>query len=335
MLIPSLVSLPYFGICFCLVELSLYTDVQVMCIYVLSVLVCSSADKYMALLPLTSIFSGWDVEIHEDVLVIGALQDREGKIGSAYIYRRNPDTTMWEFEHKLAPPNDENKIFNFGMVIAIRGNRIAVGDRSYGLESNESGPARKGAVWLYDYDPVSKEWTQPFGEVMTSEVCDNWFGVMLAFTYDYGLLVGCAQDDFRAGSVHYYEPSDKGYVFKQTVVASFRAKNDFFGNLEQISVYGNVMVVGIDKNKDGKVFVFLRKDGVWVEEAIIESPNEDNRKFGNRVRMSENNIIVSSWYNAYFYELTEGGEDSSSTASCITSQSDGAIYEEDCTTCVK
>ena len=111
--------------------------------------------------------------------------------------------------------------------------------------------------------------------------------------------------------------------------------SEFFGNLEQISVYGNVMVVGIDKNKDGKVYVFLRKDGVWVEEAIIESPNKDDRKFGNRVRMSENNIVVSSWYNAYFYELTEGGEDSSSTASCMTSQSEGAIYEEDCTTCVK
>ena len=272
---------------------------------------------------------GRDVEIYNDIMVVGALQDREGKIGSAFIYRRNPDTGRWDFEQKLEPPNDEGKIFNFGQVTAIQGNRIAIGDRSYNRERNTPGP--KGAVWLYEYDPLTKNWTQPFGEVMTSQLCDNWFGVMLAFTYDAGLVVGCSQDDNKLGSLLYYEPSDKGYeyIFKQKIVASTRIKNDSFGGLDRVSVYGNVLVVSVGKGNNGRVHVFLRKDDVWVEETIIDSEGEN---FGNRVRVSGNNIIVSSLYNAYFYALAEDGGDSP-LAGCMISIDEGAIYDNACTTC--
>ena len=75
--------------------------------------------------------TGYHVGLYFDRLVIGAYQDREGKIGSIYIYQQK-EAGAWELEgEKIAPP-DDNKIENFGMAVSINGNRIAVGDGAYG-----------------------------------------------------------------------------------------------------------------------------------------------------------------------------------------------------------
>mmetsp|Transcript_18558 Transcript_18558/g.32645 ORF Transcript_18558/g.32645 Transcript_18558/m.32645 type:complete len:1114 (+) Transcript_18558:41-3382(+) len=255
---------------------------------------------------------GFHVDIYKDIVVIGAYQDREGKIGSVYIYRQKD--SHWALERKLTPP-DDGKITNFGIAIAIRGNRIAVGDYSY----NEP---KKGAVWVYEYDSSSKNWTE-LSDVMTNADCDNWFGASLAFTYDYGLLIGCPREDKNVGAVYYYEPSDTGYVFRQKMVASDGdgGRGDKTGYMNQLSVYNNVMVVGI--------YIFLRINDVWVETKKIVSP-EESQKFVNKLAMSGNHILVSSRHNAYFYELVKGPP----TTSCISSKADGAaIFNSDCKRC--
>ena len=256
--------------------------------------------------------------------MVGAYQDREGKIGSAYIYRKGG--SEWSLEQKLAPSDEQ--IVNFGMAVAIKGDIIAVGDRAYGayVNVNNDGPKRKGAVWLYEYDSLSKNWVQ-LGTAITNEDCDNFFGVSLAFSYDGGLLVGCALDDNNAGSVYYYEPSHTGYSFRQKIVAMDRERGDMFGNMEQVSTHSNVMLVGTEK---GNAYFFLRTDGVWVEEMKIESPDKTrDYRYADRVALSENNVLISSRYNAYFYELVEG----KSTGSCMMQMDEGPLLGTTCTIC--
>ncbi|KAL9188109.1 hypothetical protein ACHAXT_006487 [Thalassiosira profunda] len=271
---------------------------------------------------------GFQVDIYEDAMAIGAYQDRVGKKGSVYIYRHKEDG--WTLEQKLAPVDE--KIRNFGMAVAIKGSRIAVGDRAFGGTGDEKldpPGLKKGAVWLYEHNRATQKWTQ-MNEIMTSDQCSNWFGVSLAFTYDYGLLIGCPRDDMNAGSVYYYAPSETGYEFIQRIVPRQRGPNMMFGDMDQISVYGNALVVGTDtKSADGTVHVFLRNNGVWVEEGMIEPPTEDDLRFGVRVSTSGRNIGVSSWHNSFFYEVVEGP----SIIPCITPTSHGAMFDSECEMC--
>ena len=269
--------------------------------------------------------TGYHVDVYFDCLVIGAYQDREGKIGSIYIYRQK-EAGAWKFEEKIAPP-DDNKIENFGMAVSINGNRIAVGDRAYGGNKTSTDP-KKGAVWVYNYDTASKNWSQ-LNNMIRNDDCPAFFGVSLDFTFDYGLLIGCPMADKRAGAVYYYEPSGTGYVFRQKITASDKSPSDKIGMMEQISVYGNVMVVGTDTSREGSVYVFLRLNGAWIQVKKIESPADEARKFGTRVALSENNLVVSSWFNAHFYELIEGP----SLIGCMASHSNGAIFDHECTIC--
>jgi len=97
--------------------------------------------------------------------------------------------------------------------------------------------------------------------------------------------------------------------------------------MEQIAVHGNVMVLGISKSK-GAVYIFLRKNNVWVESKKIQAP-EEAHKFGNKVALWENHVLVSSWYNAYFYEMVQGP----ASYPCITAKADGTVFDNDCVRC--
>lgn len=263
---------------------------------------------------------GFKVDMDDDVMVIGAYNDRdiERKIGSAYVYRHNGN--LWEFEAKLAPP-DDGKIADFGRVVAIMRNFIAIGDQAYDPLSK---PKHKGAVWIYEYNTSSKSWS--LLQFMRNDDCDNWFGSSVSFTYDLGLLVGCAKDDDEAGAVFYYEPSSSaGYALRQKITTSDRDARDLIAQADSMAVYSNVMAVGTGKAKNGSVYIFLKKNDAWVEVEKIPSP-PDQVNFGRGVAMSGGNLIVSADHNAFYYELIEGP----SMLHCMPAKAGSALLDTDC-----
>ncbi|KAK1732664.1 hypothetical protein QTG54_016641 [Skeletonema marinoi] len=266
---------------------------------------------------------GFSLEMDDDVMVIGAYNDRdiERKIGSVYVYRHNHNGNLWEFEVKLAPP-DDGKIADFGRVVTIMQNLIAVGDQAYDPLSK---PKHKGAVWIYEYNTSSNRWS--LLKFIRNDDCDNWFGSSVSFTYDRGLLVGCAKDDDEAGALFYYElsSSNVGYVLRQKITTSDRDAIDLIAQANSVAVYSNVMAVGTGRAENGAVYIFLRKNDVWVETEKIVSP-PDQEQFGRNVAMSGRNVIVSAGRNAFYYELIEGP----SVLHCVSAKAGSAMLDSDC-----
>lgn len=90
---------------------------------------------------------------------------------------------------------------------------------------------------MYEYDSSSKSWNQ-LNDIMRNGDCDNWFGHSLAFTHEQGLMIGCPQENERAGAVYYYVQSDtsngKQYVLEQKIMPSDGEPYYWFGNDNQI-----------------------------------------------------------------------------------------------------
>ena len=189
---------------------------------------------------------GCSVAIDGDVIVIGAPNDCDGKIGSIYVYRRNDDT--WLQEAKFVPV--DSKLEQFGGCVAIKGNFIAVSDYYYGDED-------RGAVFLYEYDPSRKIWQQEDAIIVNDE-CGIYFGHSLAWASNGGMIIGCLGGNDDIGAVYYYDRSgpEKRFALQQKIMASDGKAGDLFGSWGQIAIDGNAMVVRTCNHKMGRRIFF-------------------------------------------------------------------------------
>jgi hypothetical protein len=96
---------------------------------------------------------GTDVELHGDLLVVGAPDMGDPNFppvivpGLAYVYRRQP-TGAWLLEARLVPTPSGSPSIDFGRAVGVSGNVVAVGAPKY--SSGERGSVhiyRKGAQW--------------------------------------------------------------------------------------------------------------------------------------------------------------------------------------------
>ena len=127
-----------------------------------------------------------------------------------------------------------------------------------------------------------------------------------------GLLVGCPFDDDAAGSVYYYQQSndDKNYTLQQKITAPDRQALDKFGGNNHhlaVSPNGDLVAIGtfIDPTSglNEKVYIFGRFDNVWKRVVQVDAP-DDSFYFGHDVAINSDSLIVASWKNTYFYQLT-------------------------------
>ena len=241
-------------------------------------------------------FLGSSVDADGDVLVLGASEDGDNAEGSALIYRL-VDTT-WRQEAKITPV--DSNLEDFGTSVSVKGTLIAVSDVYYGSLD-------KGAVFVYEFDSSKNTWSQ-LNDPITNDDCDKEFGSSVVLVEDKSLLIGCAGDNKYTGAVYFYSLSVTGdkYLFRQKIVPSDGAPDDWFGDWGQIGVDGNIMLVAsLNENRDTTYFyIFAMENNAWREVAKVAAP-ADSAEFGNMVYFSGRTALVASNSNAYLYSLED------------------------------
>lgn len=240
---------------------------------------------------------GSSVDIDRDLMVVVAPNSGDNGEGSAFVYRR--DENEWILEEELSPDNSISD--EFGGSVSVKGDMFAVGDRNYG---DNNGFNNEGAATLYLYNSSVNSWKAIEGPSTNGVDCDGEIGTEVVLMEDNGLMIGCGEENFGAGSIFYYRMSDVGgeYIFQQKITASDKVRNDNFG--WDIGVDGNVMVVGTSMSTDGKAYIFRRDDKDWEEVAIIYAP-QGSSYFGEEVAILGNEVLVASRKNVYLYSLDE------------------------------
>ena len=153
---------------------------------------------------------GSSMAVDETVLVVGAPNDNE-LAGSAFVYHQT-SPTEWAKVAKLE--TGQAGVQNYGNSVLVKGNRVLVAADRYG----DNG---EGAIFVYDFNPVSNTMTHLEAYTLTNTDCDGQFGSSLAFANDHGLLVSCPLANDAAGAVYYYQQEENnGYELMQKIAAS-------------------------------------------------------------------------------------------------------------------
>jgi hypothetical protein len=219
---------------------------------------------------------GWSVAIDDNVMVVGA------RGGSMLVFCR--DDTPWTQEARLAPGDPAAE--TFGWSVSVKGTSIVVGDPMYR-------DCNKGAVFVYDFNPLSTTWN-PVGVPLINSDCDQNFDHYVQLTDDGGLLATCEWYNSDVGPVYYYEKSVEGgeYVFQQ----GLKFENDF----RSLAVDGNAMVVSEWRSgRSNVIHFFVCENGDWREVRTLDEPIFD-QYFGQEVALSGNRVLITSRNNVYF-----------------------------------
>eukprot|EP01083_Nonionella_stella_P229517 812292_1 len=249
---------------------------------------------------------GHAIAVDNDILVVGAPND-DGLAGSAFIFRQNANNASdWKEEVKFVPP--DFGVPNFGNSVLVKGNFVVVAANQYGDDTH-------GAVFFYEYDPLSKSWITLTNQTLADEDCDGNFGASLAFSGDDGLLVGCPMKDDATGAVYSYQRYDNddgswGYEHIQTITAKGGDKLEQFGGNSHhltMSSNGDFMAIGtyddVEFGANETVYLFSKYDNSWLQVGTIDAP-ADTSYFGDAAVISGDRVLISSWENIFSYEMT-------------------------------
>ena len=205
---------------------------------------------------------GLSVAIDGRVLVAGARSDDAGtSSGAAYVYQRNG--TSWQAGPKLTA-NDASGGDQFGLAVAISGDRIIIGARH-----NDDAGTDSGSVYVFQGSQGS--WTQQAKLAAGDASPGDEFGVSVAIDGNY-LVVGArlaAQNaEANAGAAYVFRKVDLSWTQEARLQAGNAGRNDQFGNA--VAIHGATVVVGAWRNaaaglNAGAAYAFRRSGTVWTQ----------------------------------------------------------------------
>ena len=228
---------------------------------------------------------GFSVAIDGDRAIAGAPKDGDNGFwsGSAYIYRFDPETSLWIEEAKLlASDGATNDVF--GWSVAISGDIAVVG-----AFADDDGFINSGSAYVFRYDHARSEWMEEAKLLASDPAISAWFGFSVAISGDVA-VVGAAADDENgpesgAAYIFRYDPDTSNWLQETKLLASDGNKSSFFGKVVAIDG-GGLLIVGAfghDDNGTGSgaayIFRFDPKQQQWNEEAKLLDP--DGAPFDN------------------------------------------------------
>lgn len=228
------------------------------------------------------------VAIDGNTAVVAAGWEAGGYSGAVYVYTRNPDGT-WVREDKIVTPMP---VFNFGRTVAIHGDTILV----TALEAGDY----QGTGYAYIFVRDNGSWSLQqslFGE---SNDMDG-FGYAGAIHGDTAVVTAWHDDDMgnNAGAAHVFARDNGVWTREAKLYASDGVSPDHFGRA--VDVEGDTLAVNsmLDFNPAGlyagNAYVFVRKDGNWVEQAKLEAADGQGAdNLGNMLKINRNFIIAGA-----------------------------------------
>jgi len=241
-------------------------------------------------------YFGDSVAICDNYAIIGAYgvdDSYNNRRGSAYIYKRDLDS--WVYDAKLSPTDsndDNNDKRSFGSSVFIDNNYAIVGDPGLSIS---------GAVYIFAR--YSKGWIQTAR--LLPESSDDMeissFGGSI-FLYDQFLIVGAYYSEInnvQTGAAYVFrrrEPNDWYQVCELTPTTI----DVQFGR--SVSLSENFAAVGVPSS-EGIGCVYLFKTDSWASHQILVSDNNSS-SFGKSVSIFENYLLVGdpSNSNSHLYE---------------------------------
>ncbi len=230
---------------------------------------------------------GWSVAVSRDRIVVGArLDEAKGpSSGSAYVYEW--DGTQW-VETKLVP-SDGSEFDEYGVSVAVSGDRLVVGARS----KDGDGPDA-GAAYIFEWDGA--KWVET--KLTASDATQfESFGSAVAVSGD-RVVVGAYNDDDNgtdSGSAYIFEWDGVQWVEAAKLVGSGEDISDWFGN--SVAISGDRVVVGAPRAEGflGAVYVLDWDGAKWMETAkLVASDGAVNDDFGYSVALAGNRLIVGA-----------------------------------------
>jgi hypothetical protein len=249
--------------------------------------------------PDEGILFGDQVTIDGDVIVVGApgWAYPEGRV---FVYRYDPETSMWLGEQVLASPN--------GPADSSFGDRLDVGGGVI------SAHAMSGYHYLYRYDAQSGQWN--FEQQILSAEGGHWAGVpsvdgdRVVYGYDRNDDLG---ENAGTALVYEYDYDTSTWILTARLYASDAAENDYFGS--SVDLVGDFLAIGANDesgaDEPGTVYIFHMTGESWEEVAMIAphdgSPGDE---FGDSVAFDGTTLVVGAdpsgpAYGAYVFDFNQ------------------------------
>ena len=292
-----------------------------------------------------------------NTLAVGA--SREGNSGAVYVFVRSGE--LWQQQAYLKASNaDEFDLFGQKVHLSADSNTLAVaafGERSLaaginGDQSNNMGTL-VGAVYVFSRS--DGQWQQQAYVKASNPSAYGFFGSDVSLSSNGNTLAvgarfedggttginGDQNDDSAhdSGAVYVFVRNGQSWQQQVYLKASNTEALDEFGDALSLSADGNTLAVGaflekssatgVDADQSdnsardaGAVYVFIRSEGIWQQQAYIKASNTDvSDQFGDNLSLSSdgNTLAVGA------------GDDSSGTGfeaaqNDNSARSAGAVY---------
>ncbi|NOQ79549.1 MAG: hypothetical protein GQ546_09135 [Gammaproteobacteria bacterium] len=263
---------------------------------------------------------GYSVAISGDTAIVGAHGDGDSGLysGSAYIFERNPETSLFEQIAKLTA-SDGAAEDNFGRPVSISSDTVIVG--AYG--NNDAGDS-SGSAYIFEKPALGWGNATETAKLTASDAAaeDN-FGRSVAISGD-TVIVGAHGDNSGTGSAYIFEKLAEGWGNVMTETAKLNASDgaqwDGFGM--RVAISGDTLIVGADDadSRTGSAYVFVKPGASWsnmTETAkLTASDRAQNDIFGISVAISGDTVIVGAQGDddvgydsgsAYLFEKPDSG----------------------------
>lgn len=236
-------------------------------------------------------FFGHSVSIDRDVIAIGSplsTANGQGYAGKVYVFSKSGST--WTQSASFTGADVQNG-FGFGISVKLAGRSLFVGAPNAPVE----GISYAGRV--YEFAATEAGWTEQTQFVSPNLQNSGSFGRSIDASGN-SLIVGALEEGVdREGNAYVFTRSESGWV-SETLVPSVSPLWFGFGHFVTIS--GDTACVTARngfEGYDGKVLIFRREGGAWIEKAILSSPEPQNYSyFGESVAISNNSIIIGQPY---------------------------------------
>ncbi len=242
---------------------------------------------------------GGVVAIHNDVIVVGAVDARENGIrtGAAYVFGQDEMGNWVQQERLIAEDGAIND--KYGAAVATNGDFVMIG----ALDADHSNFTNPGAVYVYERNPEGSDVTWNFVQKLipgdTQE--GDSFGWSVAMSGNRAIIGARDVDDQaeNAGAAYIYELNGGEWIEVEKIFASDAKVDDSFGEI--VAIHEEQVIVGardvdIQGEESGAAYIFERNnEGDWVETAkLLASDGESLDRFGNSVAIEGNYAVVST-----------------------------------------